>query len=88
MSLFRFWNEVNKEGLNSFFKQLIDNISIDVVSYINRLEDGDTLTNLIVELPDLYRILLQYVLGNAIESSSKGIERLLANQSLLNSEKD
>jgi hypothetical protein len=88
MSLFRFWNEVNKEGLNSFFEQLIDDISIDVVSYINRLEDGDTLANLIVELPDLYRILLQYVLGNAIESSSKGIERLLANQSLLNSEKD
>ena len=88
ISLFRFWNEVNKEGLNSFFEQLIDDISIDVVSYINRLEDGDTLANLIVELPDLYRILLQYVLGNAIESSSKGIERLLANQSLLNSEKD
>ena len=88
MSLFRFWNEVNKEGLNSFFEQLIDDISIDVISYINRLEDGDTLANLIVELPDLYRILLQYVLGNAKESSSKGIERLLANQSLLNSEKD
>lgn len=83
ISLFRFWNEVNKEGLNSFFEQLIDDISIDVVSYINRLEDGDTLANLIVELPDLYRILLQYVLGNAIESSSKGIERLLANQSIL-----
>lgn len=88
LSLFKFWNEVNKEGLNSFFEQLIDDVSIDVVSYINRLEDGDTLANLIVELPDLYRILLQYVLGNAIESSSKGIERLLANQSLLNSEKD
>lgn len=88
LSLFRFWNEVNKEGLNSFFEQLIDDISIDVVSYINRLEDGDTLANLIVELPDLYRILLQYVLGNAKEASSKGIERLLANQSLLNSEKD
>lgn len=88
MSLFRFWNEVNKEGLNSFFEQLIDDISIDVVSYINRLEDGDALANLIVELPDLYRILLQYVLENAIESSSKGIERLFANQSLLKSEKE
>ena len=83
MSLFRFWNEVNKEGLNSFFKQLIDDISIDVVSYINRLEDGDTLANLIVELPDLYEILLNYVVEHELDESSKGIQRLFSNKSLL-----
>jgi hypothetical protein len=83
MSLFRFWNEVNKEGLNSFFEQLIDDISIDVVSYINRLEDGDTLANLIVELPDLYEILLNYVVEHELDESSKGIQRLFSNKSLL-----
>lgn len=83
LSLFRFWNEVNKEGLNSFFEQLIDDISIDVVSYINRLEDGDTLANLIVELPDLYEILLNYVVEHELDESSKGIQRLFSNKSLL-----
>lgn len=83
MSLFRFWNEVNKEGLNSFFEQLIDDISIDVVSYINRLEDGDTLANLIVELPDLYRILLNYVVEHEMDVSFKGVQRLFSNRSIL-----
>lgn len=83
LSLFRFWNEVNKEGLNSFFEQLIDDISIDVVSYINRLEDGDTLAILIVELPDLYEILLNYVVEHELDESSKGIQRLFSNKSLL-----
>lgn len=82
-SLFCFWIEVDKEGLNKFFKQLIDDTKIDVLSYINRLETEDTLDKIIVELPDLYEILLNHVVEHKLEVSSKGVKRLFSNQSLL-----
>ena len=82
-SLFCFWIEVDKEGLNKFFKQLIDDTQIDVLSYINRFETEDTLDKMIVEQPDLYEILLNYISENTIQSPSKGVVRLLSNQSIL-----
>ena len=78
-SLFSFWQELDGERLRLFFHQLINDELIDFVNYVDRLEQEDILSEIIIQSSLLYKELFDFVENHNTIQETKAIKRIRTN---------
>lgn len=84
MSFYRFMDKVDRDSLTGFFRQLLNDTSIDMVLYIDRLESEDVLKDVMIEFSDVYKELLEFAKSRINEQpESKGLQKIISNETYM-----